>query len=150
MRLKQTRRISTAVMLALMWSGAAFAQTACDLDNSGATNVVDVTRAVNMALGTQACTANVEGPQTCTVVTVQRVVNAALGQPCVTYTASTRSVTLNWQQSPSSGVSGYNVYRRVGTSGNYTKINSSLVNALTYNDASVALGTTYQYAISAV
>jgi fibronectin type 3 domain-containing protein len=47
-------------------------------------------------------------------------------------------------------VSGYNVYRRVGTSGNYTKINSSLVNGLTYNDASVALGTTYQYAISAV
>lgn len=150
MRLKQTNRISSAVVVALLWSGAAFAQTACDLDGSGATNVVDVTRAVNMALGTQPCTANVEGPQTCTVVTVQRVVNAALGQPCVTYNASTRSVTLNWQQSPSSGVSGYNVYRRTGTSGNYTKVNSSLVNGLTYTDSTVTLGSTYQYAISAV
>ncbi len=151
MRLKQNRRISTAVILALLGSSAAFAQSsACDLDNSGSTNVVDVTRAVNMALGTQTCTANVEGPTTCTVVTVQRVVNAALGQPCVTYNSATRSVTLNWLASPSSGVSGYNVYRRVGTTGNYTKINTALVNALTFTDSSVALSTTYQYAVTAV
>ena len=38
-----------------------------------------------MALGTEACTANVEGRATCTLVTVQRVVNASKGKTCVTY-----------------------------------------------------------------
>jgi hypothetical protein len=151
MRLKQTRPISTVVAMALVWTGAAFAQsTACDLDSSGTTNVVDVTRAVNMALGTTACTADVEALNTCTIITVQRVVNAALGQPCVTYNSSTRSVTLNWQASTSLGVTGYNVYRRVGTSGTYTKINTSPVTALTFRDSSVTLNTTYQYAVSAL
>jgi chitodextrinase len=151
MRLKQTCQISTVLVFALTWSGTAYAQsTACDLDNSGTTNVVDVTRAVNMALGTAPCTANVEGPQVCTVVTVQRIVNAALGQPCVTYNQSTHSVTLNWSASSSSGVTGYNVYRRVGTTGSYTKINTAVVTALTFSDSSIALSTTYQYAVSAV
>jgi fibronectin type 3 domain-containing protein len=77
-------------------------------------------------------------------------VNAALGQPCVTYNQSTRTVTLNWSASTSSGVAGYNVYRRVGTTGTYTKINTSLVTALTFTDSSIALSTTYQYAVSAL
>lgn len=151
MRSNQTCRAAMVTVLTLAWSGAAFAQsTACDLDNSGATNVVDVTRAVNMALGTTACTANVEGPQTCTIITVQRVVNAALGQPCVTYNASTRSVRLTWLSSPSSGVTGYNVYRRVGTTGTFAKVNTSTVTALFFVDSSVAPGTTYQYAVTAI
>lgn len=151
MRFIQTRRITTAVLLGLLCSAASFAQSsACDLDSSGSTNVVDVTRAVNMALGTTACTANVEGPSTCTVITVQRVVNAALGQPCVTYNAGTRSVLLTWLSSPSAGVAGYNVYRRVGSTGTFTKINTSTVTSLAFTDRSVSLGTTYQYAVTAI
>ncbi|MBZ5635741.1 MAG: putative Ig domain-containing protein, partial [Acidobacteriia bacterium] len=57
----------------------------CDLNGDGVINVLDVTRAVNMVLGIAPCTANIEGPNTCTVVTVQRVVNTALGQACVVY-----------------------------------------------------------------
>jgi hypothetical protein len=146
------RRMSAAVTVVL-WvsSGIAAAQsTACDLDKNGSTNVVDVTQAVNMALGSQSCTASVEGPNTCTVVTVQRIVNAALGQPCVTYNSSTHSVSLNWLASPSSGVDGYNIYRRVGTSGTFTKINSTPIKGTTYTDSSVSLNTTYQYAATSV
>ena len=39
----------------------------CDLNQDGVVNSADVTLAVNMALGTNTCSANVEGPNTCTV-----------------------------------------------------------------------------------
>jgi uncharacterized protein DUF4038/collagenase-like protein with putative collagen-binding domain len=55
--------------------------SACDVNQDGVVNVVDVQLEVNMALGILPCT-NPSG--TCTVVGVQRVVNAALGGTCVT------------------------------------------------------------------
>ena len=64
-------------------------------------------------------------------------------------TGVVHSATLSWAASISSGVTGYNVYR--GTVlGNYTKINPSLVSALTYADTAVATGTTYFYVVTAV
>jgi hypothetical protein len=57
----------------------------CDLNGDGVTDASDVTAAVNMALGTATCTANVEGRATCALVTVQRVINASQGKTCVTY-----------------------------------------------------------------
>lgn len=79
-------RVASFVFLALLSLGfvnVALAQTnACDLNLDGTVNTSDVNLAVNMALGSQPCTASLTAG-TCNVVTVQRVVNAGLGQPCV-------------------------------------------------------------------
>src|ERR1700724_386501 len=83
--------------------------SACDLNQDGLTDATDVTLAVKMALGTALCTANVEGPLTCTVVTVQRVFDASQGQSCATYNSlSGHRVTLTWVASISLNVTGYN------------------------------------------
>jgi hypothetical protein len=138
-------------MLALVLSNAAFAQSsACDLDGNGSVNVTDVNRAVSMALGSTPCTANVEGSQVCTVVTVQRVVNSALGQPCVAYNTTTRTVSLTWLASTSTGVLGYNVYRRTTPTGPAVKLNSAMVAATNFTDTTVQLGMTYYYSATTV
>jgi fibronectin type 3 domain-containing protein len=62
-------------------------------------------------------------------------------------------VTLTWDASSSSDISGYNVYRAgyASSCGVYTKINgATLVNALTYVDSNVTDGTNYCYATTAV
>ncbi|MGB8476021.1 MAG: choice-of-anchor D domain-containing protein [Candidatus Acidiferrum sp.] len=59
------------------------------------------------------------------------------------------SVVLNWNASTST-VSGYNVYRSTLSGGPYTKVNSSLVTALTFADSTVQSGTTYYYVTTAV
>jgi fibronectin type 3 domain-containing protein len=62
----------------------------------------------------------------------------------------THSITLAWIASIDS-VAGYNVYR--GTSAGTetsTKINPSLVSALTYVDTNVVAGTTYFYKVTSV
>jgi hypothetical protein len=64
--------------------------------------------------------------------------------------ASAHSVMLKWTASPSSGVSGYNVYRSKTTGTGYTKINSSRVSGLTYTDATVVNGVTYYYVTTSV
>ncbi len=135
-----------------MLANSAFGQNnACDLDSSGSVNVVDVNRAVSMALGSTPCTANVEAANTCTIVTVQRVVNNALGQPCVTYGgSSSRRVSLLWIPSISLGVVGYNVYRRTTPTGNPTKVNTAVVTGVTFLDTAVSLSSTYYYTLTAV
>jgi hypothetical protein len=60
------------------------------------------------------------------------------------------SVALAWTASPSSGVTGYNVYRSTVTGNDYTKINSSPVTGLSYVDGTVLDGTTYYYVFTAV
>jgi len=71
-----------AALLSL--SVSAWAQiSSCDLNGDGVVDSADVALAVNMALGTAACTANVEGPGTCSLETVQRVVKASQGRGCV-------------------------------------------------------------------
>lgn len=122
--------------------------SACDLNQDGVVNGTDVTLAVNMALGTTACTANVEGADICTVITVQRVVNASLGQACITYNGHGAVVT--WTASSSSGLAGYNVYRATSSSGPFTKLNSALITATTYTDSAVQAGQIYYYAVTAM
>lgn len=56
------------------------------------------------------------------------------------------TVALMWQ--PSSGASSYNVYRSTNINGPYTEIGSST--STNYTDATVALGTTYFYEVTAV
>jgi len=58
-------------------------------------------------------------------------------------------VDLSWSASTSGDVVGYNVYRSPnGTT--WSKINSSLVGPTLYSDSTVATGTTYHYATTAV
>lgn len=139
----------SALALTLALGNAAFAQSACDLDGSGTVNSADVNSAVSMALGTTPCSAKVEGLNTCTVVTVQRVVNTALGQPCVTYNSTTHTVGLVWLVSPSTGVVGYNIYRRTTPAGAPQKLNTTIVAGTAFTDASVQLGQTYYYSATA-
>ena len=120
----------------------------CDLNQDGVVNSTDVTLAVNMALGTAACTANVEGSDVCTVITVQRVVNASEGQTCITF--NSHSATLTWTASVSSNVAGYDVFRSTTSGGPYTQINSSLITSTTYTDNAVQAGQTYYYVLTAV
>ena len=63
---------------------------------------------------------------------------------------SAYSVLLNWTASPSSGVTGYNVYRSTVNGSGYAKINSSPVAGLTYTDGTVAASQTYYYVTTAV
>jgi Abnormal spindle-like microcephaly-assoc'd, ASPM-SPD-2-Hydin len=59
------------------------------------------------------------------------------------------STTLSWAAS-TSVVVGYNVYRASVSGGPYTKLNTSLVSALTYADSAVQAGQTYFYVVTAV
>jgi hypothetical protein len=121
----------------------------CDLNKDGVINGVDVALAINMALGTASCTANLEGVNTCTVITVQRVVNASQSQTCIVY--NNHGVTLSWGTSTSPNVKGYNVYRGTTTGGPYTKLTTAgPINALTYFDSAVQAGLTYYYVATTV
>jgi hypothetical protein len=125
--------------------GSGGAAGACDLNQDGVVNVLDVQLATNMDLGLIPCTADIDGGL-CNSTVVQRVVNAALGSACVV----THTVTLNWTASISSNIAGYNVYRSTASGGSYTKLNSSLVAGTSYLDSTVQSGTTYYYVTTAV
>jgi fibronectin type 3 domain-containing protein len=74
------------------------------------------------------------------------------GQPALFRRASQgkqHTVTLTWKASPSR-VAGYNVYRKTAAESDYRKINSSLVEGITYKDNTVERGVTYHYAVRAV
>jgi len=62
---------------------------------------------------------------------------------------SGHTVALSWNPS-SSQVIGYNVYRRVGSSGSYAKLNPSVNATTSYTDNSVQSGETYDYVTTAV
>jgi hypothetical protein len=64
--------------------------------------------------------------------------------------STAHSVALNWAASSSSGVTGYYVYRSTVSGSSYTRITSSVVNALKYTDATVSSGETYYYVVTAV
>ena len=58
-------------------------------------------------------------------------------------------VDLNWNASSSTDVAGYNVYRSPNGA-NWKRINGSLVPSTIYSDSTVANGSTYYYAATAV
>jgi hypothetical protein len=66
--------------------------------------------------------------------------------------APTHTVSLSWNASTSSGVSGYNVYRAPysGSCGSFSKINPNLNTTTLYTDSVVADGSSYCYATTAV
>ncbi len=86
---RQTMRPASVLAALLSLSFCAWGQiSSCDLNGDGVVDSADVALAVNMALGTASCTANIEGPSTCTLVTVQRVTKASQGRGCVVYNSS--------------------------------------------------------------
>ena len=104
-----------------------------------------------MTIGKTNCTANLVGTGVCNVVVVQRVINASLGGACRTGTGSvSHNVTLNWTASPTSGLSGYFVYRASTSGGPYAKLTATPVTGTSYSDSSVLGGTTYYYVTTAV
>jgi len=60
------------------------------------------------------------------------------------------SVALSWNASTSSNIAGYNIYRRTGSTGAYSQINTVLNPTTTYTDTSVSDGQTYYYETTAV
>jgi fibronectin type 3 domain-containing protein len=146
-------RVNRTVILAaclLFSSASAWSQAlnACDLNADGVVNVIDVQLAINMDLGLSTCIADIEGAGICNSDVVSRVTTAALGSACVVTVS--HSATLNWTASTSSNVSGYNIYRSATSGGSYTKLNTSLVAAITYADTTVAAGQTYYFVVTAV
>jgi hypothetical protein len=83
------------------------------------------------------------------------IVSNASGSPATVPLSGTgvapvqHSAALSWNASTST-VSGYNVYRSTVSGSSYTKINPSLVAAITYTDSTVQSGTTYYYVTTAV
>jgi fibronectin type 3 domain-containing protein len=64
--------------------------------------------------------------------------------------APAHAVNLGWTASSSPDISGYNVYRRTGTSGSFSQINSTLDGNTSYVDTTVVDGQTYYYEVAAV
>lgn len=64
--------------------------------------------------------------------------------------AQTRTVSLSWTASASTGVTGYNVYRATSAAGPFTLLNTSQISTTTYNDVMAAIGQTYTYQVTAV
>jgi hypothetical protein len=64
--------------------------------------------------------------------------------------SSSHSVTLTWNASTTSGVTGYRAYRGTSSAGPYSALNSSPNPQLKYVDSTVQAGTTYYYAVTAV
>ena len=126
---------------------AVTAMNACDLNQDGNVDIVDVQWAVNMYLGQMSCTANIEGAGICNTEVINRVSTAAMGGACV---VTSHSVTLNWSASTSANVLGYNVYRSTTSGGPYTKITSSPLTATTYTDSNVLAGQIFYYVATAV
>jgi hypothetical protein len=122
---------------------------ACDLTADGRVDASDVQSAINMSLGLSSCAANIYGSNVCNVVVVQRVINASLGGACLTGTGTVaHSVSLNWNASTSSGVTGYKVYRGTTSGGPYSLLSN--VSAASLTDNNVASGQTYYYVVTAV
>jgi len=67
----------------------------CDINKDGVVNIADVQLMVDEALGTSACTTNLDGSGTCDIADVQRVITAALGGACnAASTASSTTIQL--------------------------------------------------------
>jgi hypothetical protein len=62
---------------------------------------------------------------------------------------ASHSVRLTWGAS-TTNVAGYRVYRSEVSGGSFTPLNGTLLTVLSYDDATVSLGTTYYYVVTAV
>ena len=119
---------------------------ACDLNQDGVVNVVDVQLATNIDLSLLACPVDIDGG-VCGSTLVNQIVSAALGEGC-SATVS-HSVSVTWTASSSPNIAGYNVYRSTTSGGTYSLL-SALVTTTSYKDTDVVAGETYYYVVTAV
>jgi hypothetical protein len=68
----------------------------------------------------------------------------------LTATSQSGGVLLDWDDTTTAGLDGYNVYRAVSPGGTRTRLNQALVSASAYVDSTGTPGTTYYYAVTAV
>jgi hypothetical protein len=143
-------RTLVALVALLFSSASAKAQgalNACDLNLDGVVNVLDVQLAINMDLGLQTCTADIDTLGVCNSNVVNTVITAALGGPCV---VTSHSAALSWTASSSSNIAGYNIYRSTTSGGSYTRLNTGVIVPTNYTDNMVQAGQTYYYVTTAV
>jgi hypothetical protein len=121
-------------------------------DNSSFVTVPgSVTVAANALTATfNATISAVTSTQTVTITAVAGGVTRTFALTLNPPAAIQHSVTISWGASPSSGVTGYNVYRGTTSGGPYTKINSSNIAGLSFVDNTVLSGVTYYYVGTAV
>ncbi len=76
----------------------------------------------------------------------------AIGLSGIGVVVSGHTVALTWQTEDGNGdaVTGYNVYRQDSADGQFVKINSAPLAAVTFEDSNTASGNTYAYAVTAV
>ena len=116
--------------------------TSCDLNQDGATNVVDVQVAVNKYLS---CTS---GPNVSNQPFVTQMITGVLGGSC-SVTSGPRTVSLNWTASTTPGVN-YNIYRAAASGGYTVPLNSTPISGTFFSDCTVVRGQTYYYVIRSV
>ena len=90
------------------------------------------------------------GTFTPTVQVTDSANNSATESFSFTISAPAYWVLLDWTASPSTTVTGYNVYRSATNGSGYAKINPSPVGGTAYTDATVVDGQVYYYAVTSV
>jgi fibronectin type 3 domain-containing protein len=96
---------------------------------------------------------SISGPNSGTVSFVSNASNspASVSLSGTGVASQPHSVDLSWTGSPSSGVTGYYVYRSMMSGSGYAKLNAStLASTTTYTDSSVQSGAKYYYVVTAV
>ncbi len=133
--------------------GAVTTGGACDVNQDGVVNILDIQIAADMYLGLMPCSFGTAG---CTATVANQIASAALGSNCAV-TASqgsgggtiSHSVSLSWMASTTQNVN-YNVYRGTKAGGPYsTKVASSLT-ITSFTDTTVQSGQTAYVANTAV
>jgi hypothetical protein len=97
-------------------------------------------KAAGGATGTLTITSNAKNSPT----------KVTLAGTAVAAPTSTHSVSLNWDRSSTSSVTGYYVYRSSKPSGPYAQMNSTPETSPSYSDSTVANGQVYYYVVTAV
>ncbi|MFJ7990375.1 PA14 domain-containing protein [Streptomyces sp. NPDC096351] len=79
-----------------------------------------------------------------------RVVPLAPAGLKAAYTASTLKSALSWSRNYEMDLSGYRLYRRTGSTGTWSQLNTTTLTGATYTDTPPATGATYEYALRAL
>ncbi len=83
----------------------------------------------------------------------QQVTLSAANVAAINFTATPQavhSVSLTWSSSPTTTVTGYNVYRTTISGSLFARVNSSPITGLVYTDSTVQNGLTYYFVTTAV
>ncbi len=65
-------------------------------------------------------------------------------------TPATTGITVSWSASSATDLAGYNVYRSASATGTFAKVNTALLQGVSYLDTGVAVGATGYYYVTAV